>query len=235
VCPHFFLRCGVLVVFSSTLPCNQMSKMNRTYAVDSPRWQACVALAADHLVAVVLGGKRLERRLNDTTTETEDQMESRLLLDVVVGKGAAVLELLAGEDQALLVRGNALLVLDLGLDIVDGLENTVRILFRSWHGACAYVAGLDLQPVAKLVNIHLVKSLESRNRFIAATKRQQLVKGNVRDRLSSECLHEDLHLGRLQRLCVLVLSRVRKGRETLRLTRCIIAVRRLDERTDHNT
>jgi len=46
-----------------------------TYAVDSPRWQTCVALAADHLVAVVLGGKRLQRRLNDTTTETEDQVE----------------------------------------------------------------------------------------------------------------------------------------------------------------
>jgi|SRR5690242_927657 len=92
-----------------------------TYAVDSPRGQAGVALAADHLVAVVLGGKGLEGGLDDTTTETEDQVESRLLLDVVVGEGAAVLELLAGEDQALLVRGNALLVLDLGLDIVCGL------------------------------------------------------------------------------------------------------------------
>jgi hypothetical protein len=89
-----------------------------TYAVDSPRGQAGVALAADHLVAVVLGGQGLEGGLNDTTTEAEDQVKSRLLLDVVVGKGAAVLELLAGEDQALLVRGNALLVLDLGLDIV---------------------------------------------------------------------------------------------------------------------
>jgi hypothetical protein len=29
--------------------------------------------------------------------------------------------LLSGEDQSLLVRGNALLVLDLGLDIVDGV------------------------------------------------------------------------------------------------------------------
>jgi hypothetical protein len=38
-----------------------------------------VALAADGLVAVVLGGKGLERGLNDTTTETEDQVESRLL------------------------------------------------------------------------------------------------------------------------------------------------------------
>jgi hypothetical protein len=37
-------------------------------------------------------------------------MESRLLLDVVVGKSTAILELLAGEDETLLVRGNALLV-----------------------------------------------------------------------------------------------------------------------------
>lgn len=33
----------------------------------------------------------------------------------------AVLELLAGEDEALLVRGDALLVLDLGLYVVDGV------------------------------------------------------------------------------------------------------------------
>ena len=90
-----------------------------TYAVDSPRWQTCVALAADHLVAVVLGGKRLQRRLNDTTTETEDQVEGGLLLDVVVGQGAAILKLLAGKDEPLLVRGDALLVLDLSLDVVD--------------------------------------------------------------------------------------------------------------------
>jgi len=48
-------------------------------------------------------------------------MKGRLLLDVVVGEGTAILELLAGEDQALLVGGDSLLVLDLGLDIVDGV------------------------------------------------------------------------------------------------------------------
>ena len=46
-------------------------------------------------------------------------MQRRLLLDVVVGQRATILELLAGEDQALLVRGNALLVLDLRLDVVN--------------------------------------------------------------------------------------------------------------------
>ena len=48
-------------------------------------------------------------------------MEGRLLLDVVVGEGAAVLKLLSSEDQALLVRWDSLLVLDLGLDVVDGV------------------------------------------------------------------------------------------------------------------
>ncbi len=49
-------------------------------------------------------------------------MEGRLLLDVVVGESAAILKLLAGENQALLVRRDTLLVLDLALDIVDGVR-----------------------------------------------------------------------------------------------------------------
>merc|ERR1711988_2077989 len=48
-------------------------------------------------------------------------MESRLLLDVVIREGSAVLELLSGEDESLLVWGNTLLVLDLGLDVLDGV------------------------------------------------------------------------------------------------------------------
>jgi hypothetical protein len=75
-----------------------------------------------HLIAVVFGSQSLERRLDNAATETEHQVQSRLLLDVVVGERAAVLELLAREDQALLVRGNAFLVLDLGLDIVCIVE-----------------------------------------------------------------------------------------------------------------
>jgi hypothetical protein len=64
------------------------------------------------------GAKRTDLH---ATTETEDQVESRFLLNVVVGEGATILQLLAGEDQALLVRRNALLVLNLGLDIIDGV------------------------------------------------------------------------------------------------------------------
>ena len=93
------------------------------------------------------GGVDLLLALLTTTTEAEDEVKSALLLDVVVGEGAAILKLLASEDQALLVRGDTLLVcevlvllpsgmvvggdgapaeermrtLDLGLDIVDGV------------------------------------------------------------------------------------------------------------------
>ena len=49
-------------------------------------------------------------------------MVSTNLLDVVVGKGAAILKLLSSEDETLLVRGNSLLVLDLALHIVDGVR-----------------------------------------------------------------------------------------------------------------
>ena len=49
-------------------------------------------------------------------------MQSRLLLDVVVRQRAAVLQLLAGEDQALLLRRDALLVLDLRLHVLDGVR-----------------------------------------------------------------------------------------------------------------
>merc|ERR1712028_78838 len=55
------------------------------------------------------------------TTEAQHQVQRGLLLDVVVGESAAVLELLAREDKALLVRGDALLILDLALDHVDGV------------------------------------------------------------------------------------------------------------------
>ena len=48
-------------------------------------------------------------------------MERGFLLNVVVGESAAVLKLLACEDQALLVWWDTLLVLDLALDIVDGV------------------------------------------------------------------------------------------------------------------
>ena len=56
------------------------------------------------------------------STETKHEVQGGLLLDVVVLEGAAILELLASENEALLVRRDALLVLDLGLDSLDGVS-----------------------------------------------------------------------------------------------------------------
>ena len=67
-----------------------------------------------------LAGESLHEDLH-ATAESEDQVKSGLLLNVVVGESSAVLQLLAGEDQSLLVRGDALLVLNLGLHVLDGV------------------------------------------------------------------------------------------------------------------
>jgi len=57
-----------------------------------------------------------------TTSESQHKMESGLLLDVVVGEGSAVLELLTSEDESLLIWWDSLLVLDLGLDVFNGVS-----------------------------------------------------------------------------------------------------------------
>ena len=57
-----------------------------------------------------------------TTKQTQHKVEGALLLDVVIRKSVTVLELLAGEDQTLLVRGDTLLVLDLSLHVVDAVS-----------------------------------------------------------------------------------------------------------------
>ena len=59
------------------------------------------------------GGEGLLLTLLATTTEAEDEMEGRLLLNVVVGQRASVFKLLAREDQTLLIGRDTLLVLDI--------------------------------------------------------------------------------------------------------------------------
>merc|ERR1712038_473591 len=57
--------------------------------------------------------------------KTEHQVQGRLLLDVVILQGAVVLQLFASEDKALLIRRNALFILNLllnSLDVVGGLN-----------------------------------------------------------------------------------------------------------------
>ena len=91
-------------------------------AVGSSRGQARVALAADLAVTVEGLGKGSKRGIVHATTETQHKVKRRLLLNIIVRQRAAVLKLLAREDETLLIRGNALLVLDLGLHVVNGVR-----------------------------------------------------------------------------------------------------------------
>ena len=88
--------------------------------------EAGVAEAAYTLLDLVLGSESGEGGvdgglLGAASTQSEHEVERGLLLDVVVGEGASVLELLAGEDEALLVGGDTLLVLNFGLHVVNGV------------------------------------------------------------------------------------------------------------------
>jgi hypothetical protein len=56
-----------------------------------------------------------------TTSKSEDEMEGRFLLDVVVGESSSILKLLSSEDESLLIWRNTFFVLDLGLDVLDGV------------------------------------------------------------------------------------------------------------------
>ena len=68
-----------------------------------------------------LSSQGLDKDLH-TSTKTEDEVESGLLLDVVVTQGTTILELLTSKDQTLLIRRDSFLVLDLGLDVVNGIR-----------------------------------------------------------------------------------------------------------------
>ena len=64
----------------------------------------------------------IEVKRSLASSEPQDEVKSGFLLDVVVREGAAVLELLSGEDEPLLIWGNAFLVLDLSLDSLNGVR-----------------------------------------------------------------------------------------------------------------
>merc|ERR1719516_702538 len=57
-----------------------------------------------------------------TSSESENEVKGRLLLDVVVRESSSVLQLFASEDQPLLIWGDSLLVLDLGLDVLNAIR-----------------------------------------------------------------------------------------------------------------
>jgi len=152
-----------------------------------------------------------------STTQTQNQVEGGLLLDVVIREGPSILELLAGKDQTLLVRGDAFLVLDLGLHRLDG----VRALHLEGDGLPREGLDEDLHSTTEtehqvegglLLNV-VVGEGPSVLELLASKDETLLVRGDtllildlrldtlnsVRgldlqgDSLASKRLHEDLH------------------------------------------
>merc|ERR1711868_237543 len=75
-----------------------------------------------------LSSQCLDKDLH-TSSQSENQMESAFLLDVVIRQGSSIFQLLSSEDQSLLIWGNSFLVLDLGLDILNGVRcSTSRVM-----------------------------------------------------------------------------------------------------------
>jgi hypothetical protein len=77
-----------------------------------------------------------------TTSESEHQVERRFLLNVVVAQSATILQLLTSEDQSLLIRWDALLVLDLALDSL----NSIAGLYIKGDGLAREGLNEDLHP-----------------------------------------------------------------------------------------
>jgi len=94
-------------------------------------------LAADLLVLLVLASESSEGWVDHSSAQAEHKVEGGLLLDVVVLEGAAILKLLSGEDETLLVRRDSFLILDLGLHSLDSV-GTLNL-----KGDCLPRQGLD--------------------------------------------------------------------------------------------
>ena len=115
-CLHLLLHAKIRVVTTLTFA-----------AVGCLDWESGVAFTANHLFTLVLSSKRSEGSLNldgtetHSSSETEHQVESGLLLDVVIRKGTAIFELLSGKDKTLLIWGNTFFILNLGLNVLNGV------------------------------------------------------------------------------------------------------------------
>jgi len=84
-------------------------------------WKTGIALAANCFITVVSFGKKSKRGVVHSSSQTKDQVQSRLLLDVVVGKSTSILQLFSGENKTLLIRRDSFLILNFSFDVFDSV------------------------------------------------------------------------------------------------------------------
>ena len=90
--------------------------------VGGPWVKSSIAFSANLLVCVVLLCQEKKGRLNNSNSKTQHQVRGRLFWNVVVGQSSSSFKLFSGKDQTLLIWRNSFLVLDLGLDVFDGVR-----------------------------------------------------------------------------------------------------------------
>ncbi|KFV76811.1 hypothetical protein N308_04197, partial [Struthio camelus australis] len=151
------------------------------------------------------------------TPQAQHQVQSGLLLDVVVGQGAPIFQLLASKDQPLLVRRNAFLVLDLGLHVLNGvtglnlqgdglasqglhkdLHATPQAQHKVQSGLLLDVVVGQGAPIFQLLASKDQPLLVRRNAFLVLDLGLHVLNGvtglNLQgDGLASQGLHKDLH------------------------------------------
>jgi len=177
----------------------------------------------DGVVGFDVQGNRLSREgldenLHGTTTKTEDEMEGGLLLNVIIRERSSILKLLSREDQSLLLRWDALLVLDLGLHVLnrvvrldiqgngfprEGLDEdlhrtTAKTKDKMESGLFLNVIVRKRSSILKLLSREDQTLLLWWNAFLVLDLRLDVLDGVVgfdvqSDRFSREGLDENLH------------------------------------------
>ena len=111
-------------------------------AVGGTGWKAGIAFSANGLLAVVTLGQQSQRRIIDSTSQSENKVKGRFLLNIIIAQSTAIFQLLSGEDKTLLIWGDSFLILNLGLDVVNSVAGfdiksdglTSQSLYKDLHG-----------------------------------------------------------------------------------------------------
>jgi len=104
------------------------------------------------------------------STKPKHEVEGGLLLDVVILEGAAILKLLASEDEALLIGWDPLLVLDLGLDRID----CVCALDLEGNGLAGECFDEDLRSTADLGSVSEGEPIRVQSRVQGSSGAEQV-------------------------------------------------------------
>merc|ERR1712014_115474 len=196
--------------------CFPRSEQSGCYNAYAFYGQTAIQTGHSHIVCPLMGVcSRASSRPN--SPQTQNQMQRTLLLDVVVRKSTTIFELLACEDQALLIWRNAFFILDFRLDVVDRVASLHiqgdRFARQSLHEdlhtsakaqdqvQCALFLDVVIRKSTTILELFACEDqalLIRRNAFLILDFRLNVVDRVASlhiqsDRFARQGLHEDLH------------------------------------------